>query len=169
MDLFINKLERALKNPLPGVAAQHKMAHAVRKSYPQPDHNARKACVLLLIYPKDDQKHIVLIQRMSSDNKNDKHSGQVSFPGGKLEKEDKSLLDCAMREAQEEVGINPDEIKAIGELTKLFIPVSNFLVFPFVAYIDKTPHFVPQPSEVKGILEVPISKCRMGSNRNDHE
>ncbi|MEL6862853.1 MAG: CoA pyrophosphatase, partial [Bacteroidota bacterium] len=87
----------------------------------------------------------------------DRHSGQVSFPGGRYEPEDKSLASGAIREAQEEVGINPSDIQLLGRLTELYIPVSNFLVHPFVGFVNHRPSFIPQESEVAEILEVPLS------------
>jgi len=153
---FIDQLKTGLKQPLPGVEAQHRMANNFRRRSSDAPSDARIACVLLLLYPRDSQWHIVLIQRVSHD-KRDRHSGQISFPGGKLEDTDPSLLGGALREAQEEVGVNVEKIQSLGRLTELYIPVSNFLVHPFVGFSKEQPLFVPQPSEVQSILEVPVS------------
>ncbi len=154
---LIANISAGLQAPLPGREAQYKMAHAVRRQYPPPPENARIACVMPLLYPREDRWHIVLIERMSSNNKNDRHSGQISFPGGKLEPEDASLLAGALREAEEEVGVHSRDIQVLGPLSDLYIPVSNFLVHPFVGKIDYTPEFIPQPTEVKSILEIPFA------------
>lgn len=152
---LITQIKKRFTEPLPGRLAQYKMAHAVRKDHPPAPANARVACVLPLLYPREGQWHIVLIERMST-NKNDRHSGQISFPGGKLEPTDASLMAGALREAEEEVGINSQEVEVLGQLTDLYIPVSNFLVHPFVGKMDYQPEFEPQPSEVQSILEVPL-------------
>jgi len=150
------KIESQLRKPLPGRRAHAAMAHFNRTYYPDAPEDAKIACVLLLLYPKNNQTHFVLIQRMST-NKNDRHSGQISFPGGKLDPTDLTLLDGALREAEEEVGINRKDVKNLGSLSDLYIDVSNFQVFPFIGALDYTPKFVPQPTEVQSIIEVPLS------------
>jgi 8-oxo-dGTP pyrophosphatase MutT (NUDIX family) len=110
---------------------------------------------MLLIYPKDEQLHTVLIQRASS-NQNDKHSGQVSFPGGKLEKNDESMAFCAKRETFEEIGVPIKDIELLGALTPTYIPVSDFHVFPFVGFVSQEPQWKKQQSEVVEILQVPL-------------
>jgi 8-oxo-dGTP pyrophosphatase MutT (NUDIX family) len=152
---MIENIKRQLTKPLPGRPAQYKMAHAVRVNYPPPPPDARVACVLSLLYPKNDEWHIVLIERMST-HENDRHSGQISFPGGGLETSDATLAAGALREANEEVGVISDDIELLGQLTDMYIPVSNFLVHPFVGMLNYTPKFIPQPSEVKSILEIPL-------------
>ncbi len=162
-DLFvvmINQLKQQLNKPLPGRSAQYKMAHAVRLNYPPPPANARIACTLTLLYPKAESWHLLLIQRMSTNNPNDRHSGQISFPGGGIEQVDQTLAATALRETNEEVGVKSEDIELLGKLTELYIPVSNFLVHPFVGKIDYAPQFIPQPSEVKSIIETPLELLR---------
>lgn len=166
---FINDLKERFKQPLPGHTAQDKMSHATRKLHKKPPEDARIACVLALFYPKHKVEGgkewtIVFIERQAT-NPNDRHGGQISFPGGKLEKEDETLAQGALREAEEEVGVKADEIEIISPLTELYIPVSNFLVYPFVGYLDYEPVFIPQVSEVKSIVEVPISHLQNSVNR----
>ncbi len=153
---MIDAIRHQLKQELPGRPAQYKMAHAVRTNYPPPPSNARIACVMALLYPKSSEWHMVLIERMST-NPNDRHSGQISFPGGSKDKTDDSLIACALRETQEEVGVPEKDIDVLGELTDLYIPVSNFQVHPFVGVLDYQPTFIPQPTEVKSIVEVPVA------------
>ncbi|MEO1516049.1 MAG: CoA pyrophosphatase [Bacteroidota bacterium] len=136
------------------------MSHNLRHRYRQETENARIACVLVLLYPKDDAWHIVLIERQSSNNPNDRHKGQIGFPGGGLEESDESLLHGALREAWEEVGVPVDMVNVIGALSELYIPVSNFMVYPFLGYALERPDFIPQPSEVRQILEVPLDVLR---------
>lgn len=156
---FIEILKTRLSQPLPGRTAQSKMAPASRREFsPAPD--ARIACVLALLYPKSKVWNIALIERVTSNIKNDRHSGQISFPGGQYETSDRLLESAALREAEEEIGVLSSDISLIGQLSDVYIPVSNFLVHPFVGFMEYTPEFVPQPSEVKSILEVPILQLK---------
>lgn len=154
---FIEKLQVKLQEPLPGPSAQYQMAHAARKTaLPVPEH-ANKAGVLALFYPKQKDWHIVLIERGGHHPK-DRHKGQISFPGGRYEEQDGNLSITALREAEEEVGVNASQVSLLGPLSSLYIPVSNFAVHPFVGFVEQRPQFVPQESEVKAILEVPYQK-----------
>lgn len=153
---LIQKIETNLQSPLPGKVAQDKMSHAIRKHATNIPEDARTACVLALLYPKEEQWHIAFIERQSS-HPDDKHGGQISFPGGMQESSDPSLEYTALREAYEEVGVPMDTVKVLGPTTPLYIPVSNFQVFPFVGYLEATPTFEAQPSEVRSILEVPLN------------
>ena len=128
----------------------------INRQLKYPDkNNYSYSAVALLLYEKDDELYFPLIKR-TSHNKNDKHRGQISLPGGKYDKEDQTLLNCAMRELEEELGVDKTNISTLGELTKLFIPVSSFMVQPFVFYSDNYSHFAAQESEVEYILEVKL-------------
>jgi 8-oxo-dGTP pyrophosphatase MutT (NUDIX family) len=153
---LIRELEKRLQLPLPGKPAQYKMAHEVRQCFKPPPTDAKTACVLVLLYPKSADWHIVLIQRKSG-HPNDRHGGQIGFPGGRYEKADGKLVNGALREAEEEVGIHSEDVKVLGTLTELYISVSNFRVFPFVGCLHYTPVFSPQFSEVDAILEIPFA------------
>ena len=85
------------------------------------------------------------------------HSNQIGFPGGKTEPGDKGLDATALREMHEEVGVLPESVKLIRSLTELYIPPSNFEVFPYMGWIEQTPQFQPDTSEVKAIVEVHLS------------
>lgn len=115
--------------------------------------NARTAAVTLLLYPRNDKTYFVLILRNAYKGV---HSSQVAFPGGKREKEDKSYQETALRETCEEVGISKDKVIVVRELSKIYIPPSNFIVFPFLAYCSEPPIFKPDPREVAGIIEVEL-------------
>lgn len=163
MDL-ISTIYNRLEHPLPGEEAQIQMAHSYRRKLWPPSENARNAGVLILLYPQKNDWHIVFIERESK-NPNDVHRGQISFPGGRLENHDASLRDCALREAEEEIGISRNKVEVIGDLTPLFIPVSNFLVQPVIGYADYTPKFIPQPEEVKSIIDLPFNHFYGSQNR----
>ena len=123
-------------------------------SFTPPPH-ALKAAVLLLLYPTSSQIHAVFIKRVV--NPNDKHSGQIGLPGGKHEPTDTDLQHTALRECYEEIGVNPSKIEVIHSLTPLYIPISNFLVNAFVGWSPHSLNFVPDPSEVDQIIEIPLS------------
>jgi 8-oxo-dGTP pyrophosphatase MutT (NUDIX family) len=161
---FIDQLAKKLQQPLPGETAQFKMAHVARRSRVAPPEHAREAGVLALFYPRGSEWYIVLIERVSS-NRHDRHGGQISFPGGKRETQDPTLKDTALREAEEEVGVSSQKIELLGELTELYIPVSNFKVHPHVGFVADTPKFAPEVKEVRTILEVPFEHFLNAANR----
>lgn len=115
--------------------------------------NPRLSAVMLLLYPIDYKPHFCLMQRPVYEGT---HSGQVSFPGGKMEDDDLNLRDTALRETFEEVGIQQDKIQIMGELTQVYIPPSNFLVSPFIGFLDERPVFQPDDYEVDEVIEVPV-------------
>jgi 8-oxo-dGTP pyrophosphatase MutT (NUDIX family) len=152
---FIEKLRHHLQQPLPGGTAHAVMnASSSRWLHVKPDDQTRKSAVLVVFYPMGDQVCFPLIVRPVYDGA---HSGQVAFPGGKYELTDESLMHTALREAQEEVGVNISEVKILGSLSEVFIAASNFVVVPFVGYVDRRPDFVADPREVERILEVDVN------------
>lgn len=152
---FIAKLYEGLQN-LPGDEAHKKMAPYKRPNvkdvFENKNINPRLSAVTLLFYPKNDSIHFCLTQRPDYDGM---HSGQISLPGGKTEPEDKSLKHTALRETYEEVGINSDSITVLGELSQVYIPPSNFMVTPFLCYLDTEPTFNTN-HEVVEIIEPSI-------------
>ena len=160
---FLTALKEQLANNLPGQAAQAQMASGTRTKFPTIPSTAKEACVLCLLYLKAKEWHLVLMERVST-NPNDRHSGQMSFPGGKLETGE-TYEEGALRETEEEIGIPREDITVLGKLTPMYIPVSNFHVHPFVGVLANTPSFIPQQSEVKEIVEVPINLLLDVNNR----
>lgn len=114
---------------------------------------ARTAAVMLLAYPRNDKTHFVLILRNAY---NGVHSSQVAFPGGKRDEGDKDYEETALRETCEEVGISRDKVTIVRELSKIYIPPSNFIVYPFLGFCSEPPIFKPDPREVAGIIEVDL-------------
>lgn len=110
---------------------------------------------MALLIPIKGEWHITFIKRPS--HPKDKHSGQISFPGGGLEEGDYSMEACATRETEEEIGIAADQIKVLGALTKLYVYASNNLVYPFVGYLNKEEKFRLQESEVAQVITAPLS------------
>jgi len=113
----------------------------------------KTAAVLVLLYPIKKETHCVLIERSTYQGQ---HSGQISFPGGKKEKNDTNIFETAIREAWEEININKKDINIVGKLSKLYIPPSNFEVTPVLAFSKNQPNFIPSKREVVEILEVKI-------------
>ncbi|MEI6684212.1 MAG: CoA pyrophosphatase [Bacteroidota bacterium] len=153
---FVILLEKRLQLPLPGNEAQMRMSSLtrVRELMKQdPATTAVRSAVLLLLYPLNGNICFVLMLRPEYPGV---HSGQISLPGGKLEESDLSLQDTALREAQEEIGIDPAKIRIIGQLTDLYIPPSNFMVTPVVGFQRSQPQFLADPGEVAAIIEVEL-------------
>ena len=152
---FISQLRLKLQQPLPGYES-HRTVMEHRKSTNTIDFkklNPRESAVLLHLYIHLGQLHISLIERPEYDGV---HSKQISFPGGKVELQDESLMHTAVREAKEEVNIEPEKLEILGSLSQIYIPPSNFLVQPFVSFHSQRPDFIPDPREVGEIIEFPI-------------
>lgn len=155
-DFAIELLQNGLKKPLPGQYAQKSMS-------PLPidpkrfdfnfSEDPKKGAVLILIYPEGKNAFFPLIKRPTYAGV---HSGQIAFPGGKMEPEDENLAFTAIREAWEEVGILPEDVKLLGSISDLFVPASNFLVSPIIGYSEKKPQFIPERKEVDRIIETPL-------------
>lgn len=152
---LIQKLEEQLKKTLPGIETQLKMAPESRLMYKK-DKPEIKAAVLILIFPNEhNEPSVIFMKRPSYDGH---HSGQVSFPGGKFENIDNSLEDTAIRETQEEIGIDKKDIQIIGKLTELYIPVSGFIVHPYVAWSERQLEFKTDKNEVDYLISISIEK-----------
>jgi len=152
-----NSFRKRLSEPLPGISAQMKMMPRLDDTSRFDIKNKEKASpggVLILIYPHEGELYLPLMLRPEYGGA---HSGQVSFPGGRKEPGDKDLLNTALRESNEELGIPKDKVELLGELTELFIIASNFSVLPVIGYMDHRPDFIPDPREVVEIIETPIS------------
>lgn len=154
LDFYRDKLSEPA-----GLQAQLLMAPHLRKAELEKYNNIlpqQKSAVLILIYIDkiSNRPHIVLTLR-SKQLRN--HSGQVSFPGGKMDKADKNLEETALREASEEIGIDRNlNIEIIGKLSPLLIPITGFKVYPIVAFISEMPKFIINPNEVEKLLLVAV-------------
>lgn len=127
------------------------------------DPSLTPAGVMLLVYPKNGE-YCVLLNKRS--NKVDDHKGEISFPGGRKDANDPTLLDTAMRETHEEMGINPQHIEVLGELDDQ-PTTSRYLIRPYAATIPYPYDFSPSEIEVAEVLEVPISSLMDSNNRRD--
>ena len=124
----------------------------------------RPAAVLVVVFPDADaEARVVLIERPTADGHH--HSGEVSFPGGKAEPTDADAIATALREANEEVGLDPGAVglHVVGLLDQLWIPVSDFAVTPVLALAQRRPVYVPAPDEVAAIIEPPLARFLPGA------
>lgn len=157
IDKFIHSLRERIKLPLPGKMAQLKMASTIRNKeldFTYDTSTATMSSVLILLYPNKNTIYTVFILRQTYDGV---HSGQVSFPGGRIEKKDNSLIETALREAEEEVNIRSEKVNVLGSLSELFIPPSNYLVLPVLGFMENRPDLKPDLNEVSEIIEADIS------------
>lgn len=147
------RLRDSLTGPLPGPGAHAAMAPRPRGDWPVGFDTAliRPAAGLLLLFPVDEQPHVVLTVR--SDRV--RHSGQVSLPGGAVEPGE-AIEAAAVREAREEVALLEHDVRVLGALTPLDIPVSGFRLHPIIAALDRRPQLHPSNDEVARILEIPV-------------
>lgn len=157
-DHIINTLEKKLSEPLPGVTSHHKYMHVGRQNVEIPK-NVKSSAVLILLYPQKNNAYFPLILRPKYDGR---HGGQMALPGGKAEHSDENLIRTALREAQEEIGIKAIDVKVLGELTDVYVPVSNFIVHPVVGYVNYKPEFFPDEREVDKIYLTDIEDILKG-------
>lgn len=168
-DQIIKKLEKLLCLPLPGKSGQISMApmpiDESRFAELKPK-NPRKGAVLMLFYPDERGTYIPFIKRPDYDGT---HGGQIAFPGGKWEASDLDLSQTALRETEEEIGLDQQKVILLGNLSDLFIPASNFLVSPYIGFVERTPTFSPDPYEVDKIISCPFKILTDKSIRKDGE
>lgn len=151
---FKKNLSKLSDLALGGLEAQFELAPKFREKYTQEflaAQNAKKAAVLALFYPNIQGETCFLLTLRA--NYNGIHASQISFPGGKFDRDDDSLENTALREAQEEVGIFPDDVCIFKQMTDVFIPPSNFMVTPFLGLLDYTPTLIKN-EEVEENIDV---------------
>ena len=148
-----------LAHDLPGPEAQLRFApRPIRKGWAPhltPD-GARHAAALILIYPDSGGPRLPLTRRRDD---LPHHPGQISLPGGRIDPGERADA-AALREAHEEIGVDPRDVRLLGRLSSLWVVVSNHVVVPFVGVVDARPAFTPEPREVAELIEVPVAAVR---------
>jgi 8-oxo-dGTP pyrophosphatase MutT (NUDIX family) len=157
-----SSLRERLAGTLPGVQAQLRFAPSPTRPGWRPGHfpdDSRTAAGLLLLYPRDRDLALPLTVRATGLAR---HAGQISLPGGATDPGE-TLSDAALREASEEIGVDPSAVRILGELTPVHVLVSGFTLHPVVGVTDRRPDFVAAPGEVGEILEVSLDDLRDAS------
>ncbi len=157
---FIQNLKYRLTLPLPGQIGHARMEPPTRKEFLLNLKHAtgpRKSAVMILLFVQDNDLHTFFIERNIYEGV---HSGQISFPGGGFEKTDSDLFQTALRETQEEIGIKATDIQIIGNLSELYIPPSNFDVFPVIGFLRNNPQLKIDSSEVQKVFNISFSELR---------
>lgn len=148
------KLRNKLQEDLPGWKAQRLMAtHLHREQRAMPRSDARRAGIMILFYPQYHTFYMPLILRPTYSGV---HSGQVAFPGGKMEETDRDIVETALRETHEEIGVVIDDSQVIGQLSDIYIPPSNSLVTPVVALFEEKPVYHINPHEVVEVIDISL-------------
>lgn len=153
---LITRFKHVLAHELPGEKLHLDLSpHGRKKSSEalKSAENPRESAVAIVIFESKHGIETILIQRPVYKGN---HSGQVSFPGGKMDPIDRDYIDTALRECSEEVGIEPKELEHLGALTPIYIPVSNHFVQPHVFFHPLLPKTTPDPREVVEIFTFPL-------------
>lgn len=176
----IEQLRATLARPLPGLPAQMSMAPDPRPGTERifdPDLDCRRAGVLVLLYPgksviersakspdtDDGELCLVLTRRTDAV---DSHRGQISFPGGSMDPGEEAVA-AALREAWEELAVDPARLDVLGTLSPLYIPPSGFCIYPVVAYMSERPTFAPSAGEVAEVIEVVLAHLLAPATRQE--
>ena len=153
--LSLELVAQALRLPhFDAQAARAPMLPETRRLHPPARRDANEAAVLLLLWPQDGSLHFVLTRR-ASDLRG--HSGQISLPGGRRDPDDRDHTATALRETEEELGIAAGDAQLLGPLDRIYIPPSNYMVYPRVAALTAPPCFRPRASEVAEVLRIPLA------------
>lgn len=156
-DLFLKNVPKIQNIALPAQESHLKMAPLERARmlnlWDYSQLNPKKAGVMALFYPRGSHTHLILIKRTPRGI----HSSQVALPGGKFEQKDIELRNTAIRETYEEIGVEQHKIQLVRELSEIYVPPSNFLVYPFIGHLDFEPTFIRQEEEVAEIIEIPLN------------
>lgn len=157
-ETFVNSISKIKNLKLPGEPSQFKMSPPFRQELVEANRekmkNAKKAGVLALFYPNNDDTYLKLILRKTYKGV---HSAQVGFPGGRVEDGDKDMEYTALRETYEEIGVPINMIEVLKAMSLMYIPPSNFTVYPYIGIARQSPLFVKQESEVEDLIAVKLT------------
>jgi 8-oxo-dGTP pyrophosphatase MutT (NUDIX family) len=168
LEELAERLRRRLANPLPGESAHAQVSHQERKDFFSnnrvPD-DAVSSSVLIMLYMDGDEIRFPLIRRAVDGHV---HSGQIGLPGGRRDESDEDEADTALRELEEEIGVDRNSVELLGRLSELYIPPSNFKVYPYVGIHRGSPAFVTDPREVDHVIEAGLSEFFYPENLRQH-
>jgi 8-oxo-dGTP pyrophosphatase MutT (NUDIX family) len=158
---------KQLESQLPGSFSHTKMLPAGRiPTLPANHPDYHDSAVLILLFPLQEIIHICLIRRPST-MKN--HAGQIAFPGGRRELEDADLVQTALREAYEEIGVASESVAILGKLSTVFVQVSNFLITPIVGWLNEAPEIAMDSTEVDEVFFISLDALSDEGNRCERE
>lgn len=158
MKLTVEVIKERFKYPLPGEAAHILLSPLGRRISSETIKKAvhyKESAVALILFEEHSKLNGILMQRQEYKGF---HSGQICFPGGKMEAFESTLKETAIRESIEEIGLQKEKFNLLGELTPVFIPVSNFRIQPFVIQYTEIPKFHLDSREVKEVFSFPIDQ-----------
>lgn len=169
---MIRKTYRSLLDPIPASAAEYldqkgafRGDHDLNPaSFPHKPKVYKPAAVLVPIVMRENEPSVILTRRAEHMNK---HAGQISFPGGRTEEADASVVETALRESEEEIGLRPDLVEIAGALNP-YLTVTDYLVTPIVGFIEPGFSLVPEVKEVSEIFEVPLNFLMNSANHQRH-
>ncbi len=144
--------EERLKKEMPGETAHNMMLPKLKNGSGirfKHEEKSKEGGVLILFYEEDGIVKFPLIERPEY---NGVHSGQIALPGGRKEETDTDLIQTALREAEEEIGVNKSSVEVLGSLSKFFVGASNYDILPVIGVINQVPKFYPDSREVKEII-----------------
>lgn len=167
--IFFEQLTERLTRPLPGSKVQNEMSASSRGKTGinfNFDNDPKESSVLIALFERDGDIIFPLIQRPQYTGI---HSGQIGLPGGKVEDHDKNRNETALRETEEEIGIDAKDIQIIGRLSELYVQASHYNVLPVVGYLPYVPEYDPDPEEVSRVIEGRISDLLKNEKRKVKE
>ncbi|MBN2002613.1 MAG: CoA pyrophosphatase [Anaerolineae bacterium] len=163
--LFLHKLHAALHEPLPGLAAQLKMAAPDRVIIPEIGAHPRQAAIIIILYPLQKELMVLFTRRTQMVSH---HRGQICFPGGRIE-ENETVEMAALREAEEELGAPMHHIQILGKLTSLYVSASHNMVHPVIGWLPILPNLTPNPFEVASVLHIPLTALLDTTNQKPYQ
>lgn len=166
---FIDRLSERLSAPLPGWKIQQEMSvtHRGKLTFDiNTDTPPVESSVLIMLFEKEGEYYFPLIKRALYPGI---HSGQIGLPGGKTEPEDFSRIETALRETEEEIGVNSKRIKVIGLLSRLHVQASNYNVQPVIGIYSDIPEYLPDPGEVSEVIECKVKGLLNSTTKKEKE
>ena len=167
MEISPEMIRKALGGILRGMASHKKMMPPNRKLHPVDTDKRRlkPSSVMLLLFQENDELFVCLIKRPATMKH---HAGQLAFPGGRIEPGE-TAMETALRETQEEIGVDPEKIQILGALSELFLNVSGYIIYPFVGWLKEKPRFLTNKAEVEKTILFPLLRYQNANEETELE